>query len=118
MKEHRLPERLVHHADNLEFMVQGIIYTGYELSREILSRFKANLSEERAEGLRLHLLFMINRNTFGQPYTDFGDWPALGDDMLELKEELESILRSKNVSASEGELQAILRYFEPASPEK
>ncbi|MFE5324008.1 BglG family transcription antiterminator [Paenibacillus sp. NPDC056579] len=98
----------------LESMVQDIIYTGFELSRDIVTRFKPYLSEERAEGLMLHLLFMVNRLHFNKAYKQYGETPALEGSALALKEELEQVLKSKNVSATEGEIHAILRYFEPA----
>ncbi|WP_231506178.1 BglG family transcription antiterminator [Paenibacillus sp. UNC451MF] len=109
----RRPEMLAHDVGQLENMVQDIIYTGYDLSREIIAHFKEYLSDERAEGLTLHLLFMVNRIHFGTAYMQYGETPLLGSTALALKKELEHLLQRKNVSATEGELQAILRYFEP-----
>lgn len=110
----RRPEMLAHDAGQLENMVQEIIYTGYDLSREITAHFREYLSDERAEGLTLHLLFMVNRIHFGTAYMQYGETPLLGSSAMALKRELQIILQSKNVSATEGELHAILRYFEPA----
>ncbi|WP_256865461.1 PRD domain-containing protein [Paenibacillus sp. 32352] len=109
----RRPERLAYDAGQLENMVQDIIYTGYDLSREVIAHFRDYLSDERAEGLTLHLLFMVNRLHFGTAYTQYGESPLLGIKAMALKEELNIVLQRKNVSATEGELHAILRYFEP-----
>jgi len=109
----RRPEMLADNAGQLENMVQDIIYTGYDLSREIIAHFKEYLSDERAEGLTMHLLFMVNRIHFGKAYMQYGESPLLGSTALALKEELQHVLQMKNLYATEGELLAILRYFEP-----
>ncbi|NRF95847.1 PRD domain-containing protein [Paenibacillus frigoriresistens] len=96
----------------LESKVQEIIYKGYEFSREIISRFSAYLSDERAEGLTLHLLFMANRIAFGTAYTSYESPPVMEGPAAALKEELKDVLSTRNVSVTEGELLAILRYFE------
>ncbi|TCZ81300.1 transcription antiterminator [Paenibacillus albiflavus] len=111
----RRPEMLAHNAGQLENMVQDIIYTGYDLSREIIAHFREYLSDERAEGLTLHLLFMVNRIHFGTAYMQYGEPPLLGSTALALKEELQHVLQRKNLEVTEGELHAILRYFEPVN---
>ncbi|MFL1671728.1 BglG family transcription antiterminator [Paenibacillus dendritiformis] len=103
------------HDAELESRIRDVIYTGYELSRAVIARFKRYLSEEREEGLRLHMMFMVNRAACGRSFADSKELPILDEARRTIKEEIEQMLRERNVSASEGEVFAILRYLEPCN---
>ncbi|BFH15288.1 PRD domain-containing protein [Paenibacillus melissococcoides] len=99
----------------LESRIRDVIYTGYELSRAVIARFKRYLSEEREEGLRLHLMFMVNRAACGRSFAGSKELPILDEAQRAMKEEIEQMLRERNVSASEEEIFAILKYLEPCN---
>ncbi|SEG17319.1 transcription antiterminator [Paenibacillus sp. UNC499MF] len=96
----------------LEQKFQDIIWRGFELSRAIRTRFTPYLNEERLEGLTLHLLFMMNRIAFDTAYIQTGAAPAAEGAEGELAEELKMLLSEHRIHATEGEVMAILRYFE------
>jgi mannitol operon transcriptional antiterminator len=96
----------------LETQFQDIIFKGFELSKLIISTFKERLSDERAEGLTLHLFFMMNRIAFDSKYNRFESAAAGKEPDSEIREQLLDILRSKQVHIPESEIMAILRYFE------
>ncbi|GKS12014.1 transcription antiterminator BglG [Paenibacillus chitinolyticus] len=96
----------------LEQKFQDIIWKGFELSRAIRTRFAPYLNEERLEGLTLHLLFMMNRIAFDTAYIQTGSAPSAEGAEGELAEELKMLLSEHRIHATEGEVMAILRYFE------
>lgn len=100
---------------SLESRIRDVIYTGYELSRAVIARFKRYLSQEREEGLRLHLMLMVNRAACGRPFAVSRELPILDEAQRKMKDEIEQMLKERNVSASEEEIFAILRYLEPCN---
>jgi transcriptional antiterminator len=97
----------------LQQTVQEIVYQGYELSRAVVTRFRDQLTEERAEGLTLHLLLMMNRIAFDAQYT-YEEAGTLDEDAhsREARAALQDIFSTRQLQVTESELKAILRYIE------
>ncbi|WP_068775226.1 transcription antiterminator [Paenibacillus sp. FJAT-26967] len=99
----------------LEQKFQDIIWKGFELSRAIRTRFADYLSEDRMEGLTLHLLFMMNRIAFDTAYVQSGNSAVPEGIGGEAVQHLKELLSEHRIHATEGEIMAILRYFERSS---
>jgi mannitol operon transcriptional antiterminator len=100
-------------STSIEHKFQEIIFKGYEVSKAILAKFGANLTEEHVEGLTLHLLFMMNRVAFSSQFQQDESsmqWESEIDTAK--KDELIDILRSKQVHLTDSEIRAILRYLQ------
>jgi mannitol operon transcriptional antiterminator len=97
----------------MEHKFQDIIFKGYEVSKAILAKFGDNLSEERMEGLTLHLLFMMNRVAFSSQFQfdeSSAQWESETDTAN--KNELIELLNSKQIILTDSEIKAILRYLQ------
>jgi mannitol operon transcriptional antiterminator len=97
---------------SLEQFTQEVICKGFDLSRTILSEMKDYLSDQRAEGLALHLMLMVSRLAFGSAYDDNSvnhEWTS--EPMTVIREKLMHIFREKNLVIPESEIHAILCYF-------
>ncbi|MCR8644849.1 PRD domain-containing protein [Paenibacillus sp. N1-5-1-14] len=105
------PDKLKADSSEMEPFVQDLIMTGFELSTSLRSRFKSQLTEERAEGLTLHILLMMNRFAFGTPYTNFEHTTLLDGPNKDIRMGIIEMLKERNLNLNEGEVQAILRYF-------
>lgn len=95
-----------------EQFVQNIIFKGYVLSQKIIQEFKDNLSEERAEGLKLHILLLAGRIAFNSFYDfEYTDYNYKFNYSSEMRERLEKILKENEINIPESEIIAILQYF-------
>lgn len=107
----RKPRGSAYGQDVLEQQFRTLILKGFDLKRALVARFGRHMSEERAEGLLLHLLFMMNRVAFGSQFAlDEGVAQERVSDS-EMGKELTDILRAHQIDLTESELRAILRYF-------
>ena len=96
----------------IESLTRNIIIKGFELSQLITERFRDYLSERSAAGLSLHLLLMVQRLALGVPYVETGADRYLEPGYPpELRSRLEEVLKTNRITAPEGEINAILRYF-------
>jgi len=95
-----------------EQFVQNIIFKGYVLSQKIIQEFKDNLTEERAEGLKLHILLLAGRIAFNSFYDfEYTDYNYKFNYSSEMRERLEKILKENEINIPESEIIAILQYF-------
>ncbi|WP_167568723.1 BglG family transcription antiterminator [Brevibacillus migulae] len=96
----------------MERMSQEIIFKGFELSQKIIHSCKDLLTEQRAAGLQLHIMLMVNRLTFGSAYTDMVN--EMRHSALEInpvRQRLLSVLEEAELTLPPSEIDAILRYF-------
>ncbi|MDO3409771.1 PRD domain-containing protein [Saccharibacillus sp. CPCC 101409] len=96
----------------LAYRFQNIIFKGYTLSKQIIDRFGERLSPERADGLTLHLLYMMNRIAFGTEYRQAEEFPAEPDLRSPAEAALREILEEHHIQINSSEIEAILRYLE------
>lgn len=90
---------------------QEMVFSGFELSRQIAAELGGHLNSDRMEGLTLHLIFMMQRIAFQTQYEDHRmGLPEAGQDKE--REGLIRILTIKGLQITEAELQAILKYLE------
>ncbi|MBA4493904.1 BglG family transcription antiterminator [Paenactinomyces guangxiensis] len=96
----------------MERFTQEVICKGFDLSRTIRSEMREYLSDQRAEGLALHLMLMVNRMAFGALYDGTGanhEWKT--EPMATIRAKLIRILQEKKLDVPESEINAILCYF-------
>lgn len=96
----------------LAYRFQNIIFKGYTLSKRMTDRFGDRLSPERADGLTLHLLYMMNRIAFGTEYRQAEEPSTESEFRSSTEEELRAVLEEEHIQINNSEIQAILRYLE------
>ncbi|GMA48952.1 transcriptional antiterminator [Alicyclobacillus contaminans] len=99
---------------SLEHFNHDIITRGFELSHLVIERFRDYLTDESAIGLTLHILLMVNRLAFSDPYRYQNLSPPWEDASPSLRDGLKELMRERNIDIPESEVDAILRYFSEA----
>lgn len=96
---------------SLEHFNHDIITRGFELSHLVIERFRDYLTDESAIGLTLHILLMVNRLAFSDPYRYQNLSPPWEDASPSLRNGLKELMRERNIDIPESEVDAILKYF-------
>jgi transcriptional antiterminator len=97
---------------DLEAFTQEIIMKGLDLARMITSQFKHYLPNNRSEGLFQHLLFMVNRLSFNNPYSSTEVRPrVIGCVEQGIRQEITKVVSEWGIDLPEEELDAIIAYF-------
>lgn len=97
---------------DLEAFTQEIIMKGLDLARMITDKFKHYLPNNRSEGLFQHLLFMVNRLSFNNPYSSLEVRPRIiGCVEQGIRQEITKVVSEWGIDLPEEELDAIIAYF-------
>ncbi|MDU4962007.1 MAG: transcription antiterminator [Sporomusaceae bacterium] len=96
----------------LEMFSQEIINQGFQIATLITTEFRDFLSEQAAAGLTIHILLMVNRLAFGNPYVNFDlSNEVLSEQAVKHKERLARLLDEHYPGIADSELNTIIRYF-------
>ncbi|MFB5675972.1 BglG family transcription antiterminator [Paenibacillus terreus] len=93
---------------------QELVFRGFELGRQIADELGSHLTPDRLEGLKMHLIFMMQRIALHTQYEDQTAILAVAPPQTG-RERLLRILEQRGLKVSEAELQAILKYLEQPS---
>ncbi|MDP4098351.1 helix-turn-helix domain-containing protein [Paenibacillus sp. P96] len=95
----------------LQSWFQEMVFRGFELGRQIADELGSHLTSDRLEGLKMHLIFMMQRVALHIQYEDPSAILAATPPQTD-RERLLTILEQRGLKVSEAELQAILKYLE------
>jgi transcriptional antiterminator len=96
----------------LEIFSQEIINQGFQIANLITTEFQDVLTGQAAAGLTIHILLMVNRLAFGNPYVNFDlNNDVLSEQAAEYKERLARLLDAHYPGVADSELNTIIRYF-------
>ena len=101
------------HSINLDYEMvsQEIIVKGFEVSSEIFTLLGEKITEERKQGLYIHLFLMVHRYYFHKQYDQFIHQTKEHHDG-QLLNKINHILQRHSIFINETELNALLPYFQ------
>ncbi|UHA74252.1 BglG family transcription antiterminator [Paenibacillus sp. 481] len=99
------------YGHHVGWMMQSVIVRGYELNQKINTRLGAQLSQERAQGLALHIMLFMSRVALRSQFDRSERHTSVDPRSTSIRGELEHIFQEEELTVTEGEMQAMLHYF-------
>ncbi len=107
-----VPKKRFNTKQNYLHESRELIIKAYIVYEEIRTKFATQLSDEYKEAFLLHVLLMVHRLHFNQPYEEEGNVARKQlENQVQLVTILTDILKKNNLESNKAEISALLQYM-------